>query len=63
MLTCCAHSAAIVNSHQASVLPVKIGQDPMPVALIWRKNSAEAQRAMERLNTLPHLVSATGVLP
>ena len=62
MLTCCAHSAAIVNSHQASVLPVKIGLDPMPVALIWRKNSVEAQRAMERLNTLPLLVSATGVL-
>lgn len=61
LLTCCAHSAALMNSHQATVLPAKIGLDPMPVSLVWRKNSAEAQRAMERLNTVRLAVSATGV--
>ena len=61
LLTCCAHSAALMNSHQATVVPAKIGLDPMPVSLVWRKNSAEAQRAMERLNTVRLAVSATGV--
>ena len=49
LLTCCAHSAALVSSHQTSILPVNIGLDPIPVALIWRKNSAEALLAVDRL--------------
>ncbi len=52
LLTCCAHSAALMSSHQTSILPVKIGLDPTPVALVWRKNSAEALRALDRLKGL-----------
>jgi DNA-binding transcriptional LysR family regulator len=49
LLTCCAHSAALMPGQQTSILPVKIGMDPTPVALFWRKSSAEALRAMDRL--------------
>ncbi len=49
LLTCCAQSAALLSSHQTAILPVDIGLDPSPVALIWRKNSAEAQLAVNRL--------------
>lgn len=49
MLTCCVDSAALQSSHATSVLPVTVGVDRTPVALIWRKASAEAQRAADRL--------------
>ena len=57
LLTCCAHSAAVLNSNQTAILPIKIGLESTPVALVWRKNSAEAQRAVDHLGTLcisPH---------
>ena len=49
LLTCCAHSAALQSSHATSILPVNIGSDPSPVAMVWRKNSAQALRAVELL--------------
>ena len=49
LLTCCAHSAALQSSHDTSILPVTVGLDPTPVALVWRSNSAQAQRAVEQL--------------
>lgn len=49
LLTCCAHSAALQSAHATSILPVKIGADPTPVAMVWRKASAEAQRATDQL--------------
>ena len=49
MLTCCAHSAALQSGHATSILPVTVGPDPTPVALVWRKHSAEAQRAVDQL--------------
>jgi DNA-binding transcriptional LysR family regulator len=52
LLTCCAHSAAVTSSHPITILPVDIGLDPTPVALIWRRNSAEALRAVDRLKGL-----------
>ena len=48
-LTCCAHSAALQNSHQTAVLPINMGLESTPVALIWRKSSALACRAMALL--------------
>jgi DNA-binding transcriptional LysR family regulator len=49
LLTCCAHSAALHSGHATSILPVTIGPEPTPVAMVWRKNSAEAQRAVDQL--------------
>ena len=49
MLTCCAHSAALQSSHATAILPVSVGLDPSPVALVWRKASGEAQRAVDQL--------------
>lgn len=49
LLTCCAQSAALHGSPPVAVLPVSVGLDPVPVALIWRRGSAEAQRAADRL--------------
>lgn len=50
LLTCCAHSAAMQSTHQASILPINMGFEPTPVALIWRKNSVQAVRAMVLLD-------------
>ena len=56
LLTCCAHSAAMQNTHQSSILPINMGIESTPVALIWRKNSEQAARAMTLLKqTLPSL--------
>ena len=49
LLTSCAHSAALLSSHATSILPVNMGLDPSPVALIWRKSSASAMRAVQCL--------------
>ncbi len=49
LLSCCALSAAQQSSHSVSVLPVTVGLDPTPVAMVWRKNSIEAQRAVDQL--------------
>lgn len=49
LLTCCAHSAALHSGHATSILPVTVGPDTAPVALVWRMNSAEAQRAVDQL--------------
>jgi len=50
LLTCCAHSAAVQAGEATSVLPVTVGIDPVPVALVWRRNSVEAQRAIDQLS-------------
>jgi len=49
LLTCCAHSAALQSGHATSILAVTVGPDPAPVAMVWRKTSAEAQRAVDQL--------------
>ncbi|MFY8087244.1 MAG: LysR family transcriptional regulator [Rubrivivax sp.] len=49
MLTCCAHSAALHSGYATSILPVTVGPEPTPVCLVWRQQSAEAQRAVEQL--------------
>jgi DNA-binding transcriptional LysR family regulator len=49
MLTCCAHSAALQSGHETSILPVNVGPEPSPVCLFWRKQSAQAQRAVDQL--------------
>jgi DNA-binding transcriptional LysR family regulator len=49
MLTCCAHSAALQSGHATSILPVTVGPEPTPVCLVWRQQSAEAQRAVDQL--------------
>ena len=49
LLTCCADSAALQSGHATAILPVSVGSDPTPVAMVWRKNSAEAQRAVAQL--------------
>jgi DNA-binding transcriptional LysR family regulator len=49
LLTCCAHSAALQSSHTTLILPVTVGSNAAPVAMVWRKNSAEALRAVEQL--------------
>jgi DNA-binding transcriptional LysR family regulator len=49
LLTCCAHSAALHSGHATSILPVTVSADPTPVAMVWRKNSAEARRAAAQL--------------
>lgn len=49
MLTCCAHSAALHSGHATTILSVAVGPEPTPVCLVWRQQSAEAQRAVERL--------------
>jgi DNA-binding transcriptional LysR family regulator len=49
LLTCCAHSAALHSGHAISILAVTVGPEPTPVALVWRKNSAEAQRAVDQV--------------
>jgi DNA-binding transcriptional LysR family regulator len=49
LLTCCAQSAALQSGHATSILPVTLGPDPTPVAMVWRKNSLEAQRAVDQL--------------
>jgi DNA-binding transcriptional LysR family regulator len=49
LLTCCAHSAALQSGHTTSILPVKVGSDPAPVAMVWRKSSVDAQRAVDQL--------------
>jgi DNA-binding transcriptional LysR family regulator len=46
LLTCCARSAAMQSTHQASILPINMGFEPTPVSLIWRKNAEQAVRAM-----------------
>lgn len=48
-LTCCAHSAALQGGHATSILPLSLGLEPTPVSMVWRKNSAQAQRAVEQL--------------
>jgi DNA-binding transcriptional LysR family regulator len=49
LLTCCAQTAALQSSHATSILQVTVGPDPTPVAMVWRKTSAEAQRAVAQL--------------
>jgi hypothetical protein len=49
MLTCCAHTAALHSGHATSILPVTVGPEPTPVCLVWRKQSAEALRAVAQL--------------
>jgi DNA-binding transcriptional LysR family regulator len=49
LLTCCAHAAALQNSPATVILPVAVGAGTLPVAMVWRKNSAQAQRAVDQL--------------
>jgi hypothetical protein len=37
------------SNHATSILPVIISQEPMPISLVWRKSSAEAQRVADYL--------------
>ncbi len=53
LLTCCAHSAALQGGHATAVLPVSVGQEPRPVAMVWRRESAQAQRAVAHLASGP----------
>lgn len=49
LLTCCAQAAALQSHHQTSILPITVAKDPMPVSLVWRKASVQAQRAADHL--------------
>lgn len=49
LLTCCTNSAALQGNHSTSILPVTVGSNTASVALVWRKSSAAAQRAVEQL--------------
>ncbi len=49
LLTCCAHSAALLNNHQTSILPVKLQLESAPISLIWRKSSVQAVRAVNQI--------------
>ncbi len=49
LLTCCAHSAALHSGHATAILPVGLWSHATQVALVWRKNSAQAQRAADQL--------------
>jgi DNA-binding transcriptional LysR family regulator len=49
LLTCCAHSAALQSSYATSILPVAVAADPTPVTMVWRRDSAEAKRAVDQL--------------
>ncbi len=49
LLTCCAQSAALANASQTAILPIEMGLESTPVALFWRKDSAEARRAVDCL--------------
>jgi DNA-binding transcriptional LysR family regulator len=50
-LTCCATSVALLNNNRTTILPVKMGLESTPISLIWRKSSAEAQRAIDHLQS------------
>lgn len=54
LLTCCAQAAALQSHHQTCILPVTVAKDPMPVSLVWRKASIEAQRAADHLMRSVH---------
>lgn len=54
LLTCCAQAAALQSHHQTCILPVTVAKDPMPVSLVWRKASVEAQRAADHLMRSVH---------
>ncbi len=52
LLTCCANSPGLKGDKKFSILPVTISLDATPVALIWRKNSLEALRAVEQIDSV-----------
>lgn len=56
LLTCCASSAALQNSHSTAILPAPLGTGTTPVSMVWRKTSGAAQRAVDQL-------AAAGVVP
>lgn len=49
LLTCCAQAAALQSHHRTCILPITVAKDPMPVSLVWRKASVQAQRAADYL--------------
>jgi DNA-binding transcriptional LysR family regulator len=49
LLTCCVSSAALQSNRSTSILPVRIGSNDLPVALLWRKQCAAAQQAVDQL--------------
>ena len=49
LLTCCAHTAALHSGHATSILPIALGTESTPVALLWRKSSQFAQWAADEL--------------
>jgi DNA-binding transcriptional LysR family regulator len=51
LLTYCAHTAILEKSDETVILPVKIGAGAMPVSLLWRRSSIEADRAVRHLET------------
>lgn len=52
LLTCCASSPGLESDKNFSILPVEVSLNATPVAMIWRKSSAEAQRAVDQLDRL-----------
>lgn len=50
LLTCCARAAAEQSGQDNCILPVDVGSDPTPVALVWRRDSAAAARAAAQLS-------------
>ena len=57
LLTCCASSPGLSNDKRFSILPVEVSLNATPVALIWRKSSAEAQRAVDQLDRVAAAVA------
>ena len=58
LLTCCVDSAALRSGPQTAILPVQLRHEASPVAMVWRRASVEAQRAMARLDGLPLMRAA-----
>jgi len=57
LLTCCANYSGLEDDQRYSILPVNISLDATPVALIWRKNSSEAQLAVKKVRWAAVLTS------
>lgn len=49
LVTCCACSPSLQRDTNFAILPVSVSLDATPVALVWRKQSVQAQRAVDQL--------------
>lgn len=50
LVTCCAHSTGLQHDPSFCILPVSVRTEATPVALIWQKQSVEAERAVRQLD-------------